>query len=44
MHFGRSHEYQFPAVSARAMMRDLVRVASSLPVEAMTALKHIRNL
>jgi hypothetical protein len=35
MHFGRSPEYQFAATSSREMMRDLVRVASSPPAEAM---------
>jgi hypothetical protein len=37
MHFGGSLEYQFPAASSREMMRDLARVASSPPAEAMAA-------
>jgi hypothetical protein len=38
MHFGRSLEYQFAAASSRKMMRDLAKVASSTPVEAMVPL------
>jgi hypothetical protein len=37
MHFGRSLEYQFVVASSREMMRDLARVALSLPAEAMAA-------
>jgi hypothetical protein len=37
MHFGRSLEYQFAVASSREMMRNFVRVASSLPAEAMAA-------
>jgi hypothetical protein len=37
MHFGRSLEYQFAAASSREMIRDLVRVASSLSAEVMAA-------
>jgi hypothetical protein len=37
MHPDGSLEYQFAAVSLREMMRNLVRVALSLPAEAMTA-------
>jgi hypothetical protein len=37
MHFCRSLEYQFAAVFSREMMKDLVRVASSPPAEAMAA-------
>jgi hypothetical protein len=38
MHFGGSVEYQFATLPSREMMMDLVRVASSPPAEAMTAL------
>jgi hypothetical protein len=37
MHFSGSLQYQFAATSSREMMRDLVRVASSLSAEAMVA-------
>jgi hypothetical protein len=37
MHFGGSLENQFAAASSREMMRDLVRVASTPPAEAMVA-------
>jgi hypothetical protein len=37
MHFRRSLEYQFIAISSWEMMRDLTRVASSPLIEAMTA-------
>jgi hypothetical protein len=36
MHFGGILEYQFVAASSIEMMSNLVRVASSLPAEAMT--------
>jgi hypothetical protein len=36
MHLGGSLEYQFVAASYREIMRDLMRVASSPPAEAMT--------
>jgi hypothetical protein len=44
MHLGGSLEYQFTAASTREMMRDLARVASSPPLEAMVASLHMRNL
>jgi hypothetical protein len=37
MYFGGSLEYQFAAASSREMIRDLARVASSPPAEAMVA-------
>jgi hypothetical protein len=37
MHLGGSLEYQFAAATSREMMRDLARVASSSPAEAMVA-------
>jgi hypothetical protein len=37
MHLGGSLEYQFAYASSRETMRDFLRVASSLPTEAMTA-------
>jgi hypothetical protein len=37
MHFSGSLEYQFIATSSREMMRELARVASSLPAEAIVA-------
>jgi hypothetical protein len=37
MHFGGSLEYQFATASSREMIRDLARVASSPPAEAMVA-------
>jgi hypothetical protein len=37
MHLGGSLDYQFIAASSSEMKRDLVRVASSPPAEAMTA-------
>jgi hypothetical protein len=37
MHFGGSLEYQFVAASSQEMIRDLVRVVSSPPAEAMAA-------
>jgi hypothetical protein len=44
MQHGGSLEYQFVAASLREMIRDLARVASSPPAEAMAASYHIRNL
>jgi hypothetical protein len=38
MHLGRRLEYQFTAAYSREMIRDLVRVASSPPAEAMAVL------
>jgi hypothetical protein len=38
MHHDGSLEYQFSAASSREMMRDLARVASSPPAEAMVVL------
>jgi hypothetical protein len=35
MHFDGKLEYQFTASSSREMMKDLARVASSTPAEAM---------
>jgi hypothetical protein len=43
MHLSGSLEYQFATVSSMEMIRDLVRVASSPPVEAMAALLDMRN-
>jgi hypothetical protein len=37
MHFSGNLEYQFAATSSREMIRDLVRMASSPPADAMTA-------
>jgi hypothetical protein len=37
MHFGGSLENEFAVASSREMMRDLTRVASSPPTEAMAA-------
>jgi hypothetical protein len=37
MHLDGSLEYQFTVASSREMMSDLARVASSPPVEDMTA-------
>jgi hypothetical protein len=37
MHHSGSLEYQFAIASSREVMRDFARVASSPPVEAMTA-------
>jgi hypothetical protein len=38
MHFDESLEYQFVVPSSREMMKDLVRVASLPPAEAMASL------
>jgi hypothetical protein len=37
MHLAGRLEHQFEAATSRKIMRDLVRVASSLPAEAMAA-------
>jgi hypothetical protein len=37
MHLGGSLEHQFAVAPSREMMRDLVRVGSSPPAEAMVA-------
>jgi hypothetical protein len=44
MHHGGSLEYEFVAASSRKMIRDLARVASSPPAEAMAASYDMRNL
>jgi hypothetical protein len=37
MHLGGRLEYQFAAASSKEMMRDIARVASSPPAEAIAA-------
>jgi hypothetical protein len=44
MHPNGSPEYQLVVASSREMMKDLLRLASPPPTDAMTALEHMRNL